>query len=131
MKLLVMACLLLIGFAIAPVISPSEVSIPGDDVFGILADRSDNDIDAQRDDDDAGDDGDDGDDDEMNLSIEDLPASVRKTAEAAVPGIVLSGAALEDEDGTTIYEIHGTADGIAWCIEVSTDGKLIEVEEDD
>ena len=122
MKLLVMACLLLIGFAIAPVISPSEVSIPGDDVFGTPADRIDNDIDAQRDDDD---------DDEMNLSIEDLPASVRKTAEAAVPGIVLSGAALEDEDGATIYEIHGTADGIAWCIEVSTDGKLIEVEEDD
>lgn len=128
MKLLVMVCLLLIGFAIAPVISPSEVSIPGDDVFGTLAGRIDNDIDAQRDDDDAGDDAD---DNEMNVSIEDLPASVRKTAEAAVPGIVLSGAALDDEDGATIYEIHGTADGIAWCIEVSTDGKLIEVEEDD
>ena len=65
---------------------------------------------------------------EIDIALCDLPQAVRATALAAVPGIVLSEAEQETEDGKLIYSIEGTANGQEYSIEVAADGTLIEVE---
>ena len=72
--MIVLACLLLIGFAVAPVLVPSEDFDPRDDVFSAVAEDL-------FDDEDDGDE-EDGDDDDMNLSIADLPREMYKAVRA-------------------------------------------------
>ena len=77
---------------------------------------------------------DDGEDDdgmeegEEAIPLEALPAVVRKAAEAAVPGLVLTGAEREREGGRLLYEARGTADGVAYEIELTQDGRVVEIE---
>ena len=69
---------------------------------------------------------------EKDVALNDIPAEVRTTAEAQVPGGKLTEAELETEDGQTIYSIDAvTSDGKKLEIEMSADGKLIKVEKDD
>lgn len=83
--------------------------------------------------DDGDDDGDDGEEEEEDVALADVPANVKKAAEAAVPGIVLKSAERETEDGVSLYSLAGTVAGEAVEIEVSVDGKVLEIErgEDD
>ena len=75
---------------------------------------------------------DDDEDDSKDVALKDLPAAVRSTAEAHVPGGKLTEAELETEDGKTLYSIDAvTSAGKKLEIEVSTDGKLVKVEKDD
>ena len=68
------------------------------------------------------------DDDEQPIALDQVPAAVKKAAEAAVPGLVLKKAETETEEGALHYCLEGTADGEAVEVEVSTDGKVLEVE---
>jgi len=79
--------------------------------------------------------GDGGDDeeeeDEERVALGDVPAAVRTAAAEAVPGIRLTSAERETEDGATVYELEGTVDGREWEIEISADGEVLETETED
>lgn len=58
----------------------------------------------------------------------DVPANVLEAAKNAVPGLVVTGSETEIERGVRIYDVFGTADGVAYEIEVTADGKVTEIE---
>ena len=66
-----------------------------------------------------------------HLALSELPAAVTSAAIAAVPGLVIESAEQEMEDGVAIYSLEGMANGKAYCVEVSLDGKVLQVEDDD
>jgi uncharacterized membrane protein YkoI len=77
------------------------------------------------------DDDDDGDEHEANLALTDIPANVRAAALAAVPGFVIEEAELESFDHGKVYSLEGHANGEEVEVEVSPDGKVIEIEPGD
>jgi uncharacterized membrane protein YkoI len=77
------------------------------------------------------DDDEDDDGDEQEIALADLPAAIKNAALAAVPGIVLTEAEKEVENGRELYSVEGTLDGEEYCIEIATDGSLIGVEHED
>ncbi len=83
---------------------------------------------ALQDDDAEGEDG-----NEQPIALDEVPAAIKKAAEAAVPGLVLVRAETETEEGALHYCLEGTAGGEAVEVELSTDAKVLEVErgEDD
>jgi uncharacterized membrane protein YkoI len=68
-------------------------------------------------------------DEEIPLSK--VPEPALAAARDAVPGIVLTEASMEEEDGRMVYELEGTADGKEYEIEVTADGRVLEIEQDD
>lgn len=68
---------------------------------------------------------------ETKIEIKDIPKVVKEAVEKAVPGIVITEASTEVEDGETIYEIEGKADGKEYEVEVSAAGKVLEIEKED
>lgn len=69
--------------------------------------------------------------DEKEIPLSQVPAEAVQAAQRAVPGITLTEAEVEEEDGCTVYELEGTADAIEYEIEVTADGKVLEVERED
>lgn len=69
--------------------------------------------------------------DEEEVALDKLPAAVRAAAEKAVPGIVLQEADRETEDGTVVYDVEGEANGKEYELEITADGKVLEVESED
>lgn len=76
-------------------------------------------------DDDA--DGDEG--DEVRICADEIPQTIRASAIAALPGLVISDAEIE-EDGT-IYCVHGTVDGKSREVEVTAADAKATVEPED
>lgn len=74
---------------------------------------------------------DDGDEDEQDLALSDVPDAVKQAALAAVPGLALTGAEQETEDGAVVYSLQGTASGRDVEVEVSAAGKVLEIEYDE
>ena len=68
---------------------------------------------------------------EEEIALSKVPVPVLKAARGAVDGIVIEEAEVEVEDGQTLYVLEGTAGGKEYEIEVTSAGKVIEVEEDD
>jgi hypothetical protein len=68
---------------------------------------------------------------EMVIPLDTVPATVMKAGEKAVPGIVFTRVEREYEDGVWVYDMEGTAKGVAYEIEVTADGKVLEIEEED
>lgn len=68
---------------------------------------------------------------EKEIALSELPDKVREAAEGAVDGIVLKEAEMEKEDGKWIYEVEGVADGKEYEIEITPEGKILEIEEED
>lgn len=60
-----------------------------------------------------------------------LSEVVRQAAEGAKEGIVLSEFGTETEGGQFIYEITGSVGSECFEIEVTPDGKVLEIEECD
>ncbi len=73
----------------------------------------------------------DGDDDEEEIPLGDLPDVVRQAAENAVPGLVISKAYRETEDGGLVYEVVGEVNGERHEVEVSPSGDVLEIEKGD
>lgn len=67
---------------------------------------------------------------EQEVSLDDVPLTAIQAAENALPGIRLTEAEIELEDGIDVYELEGERDGKQYEIEVTADGKIIEIEED-
>jgi hypothetical protein len=68
---------------------------------------------------------------ERDIALNEVPAVVSQAAIAAVPGLVLTGAEIEEENGASIYCLEGTANGETWEVEVSPSGQVLEIEQDD
>jgi hypothetical protein len=67
--------------------------------------------------------------DEREIPLSDVPAAARAAAEGAVPGIRLTEAEVEEEQGHLVYELEGVLDGKEYEIEVTAEGEVLEVEE--
>jgi len=68
--------------------------------------------------------------DEKEIPLAEVPAEAVQAAQAAVPGITLTEASVEEEDGQMVYDLEGTVDGAEYEIEVAADGKVLEVEQE-
>ena len=60
----------------------------------------------------------------------DVPDAVAAGVLKALPGFQASELEIETEDGKTIYEFEGTADGKTWEVEVDAEGNVLEIEEE-
>jgi len=69
--------------------------------------------------------------DEKEISLSQVPAAAMKAAENAVENITITEAEIEEEDGQVVFELEGITDGIEYEIEVTADGKVLEVERED
>ncbi len=72
-----------------------------------------------------------GGEDEKEVPLSEVPAPALQAAQRAVEGIILTEAEMDMEDGRTVYDIEGTANGVEYEIEVTADGKILEVEQED
>lgn len=72
-----------------------------------------------------------GDTAEVVVPLEKVPAKVRQAGEQAVPGIVFTRVERELEGGVWVYDLEGTANGVAYEVEVTADGKVLEIEKGD
>ncbi|UCC97878.1 MAG: PepSY domain-containing protein [Phycisphaerales bacterium] len=68
--------------------------------------------------------------DEKEIPLAQVPDAVVTAAKGAVDGITLKEAEIEDEDGQTVYILEGVANGQEYEIEVSAEGKVLEVEQE-
>lgn len=67
---------------------------------------------------------------EKEVPLSEVPQAALTAAEGAVEGITLTEAEMEEEDGQTVYVVEGEAAGKEYEIEVTADGKVLEVEEE-
>ena len=70
------------------------------------------------------------DDDGSAVPLDRVPAAAKQAAVDAVPGLVLERASRETEDGIVVYELEGTAGGHKVEVEVTAEGKILEIEKD-
>ncbi len=67
---------------------------------------------------------------EKEIPLSQVPKEAVAAAQSAVEGITLTEAEVEEEKGQTVYELEGMANGIEYEIEVTADGKVLEVEQE-
>ena len=68
---------------------------------------------------------------EKPIPLSEVPTAARDAATAAVEGIVLTETEVENKDGHLVYEFEGKVGEKEYEIEVTADGKVLEVEEED
>ena len=68
---------------------------------------------------------------EKEVPLSEVPAEALKAAQGAVDGVTITEADVEKEDGQTVYVLEGEANGKEYEIEVTPEGKVLEVEEED
>ena len=69
-------------------------------------------------------------DDDIEIPMNEVPELVLAAALNAMPGIKLSEAEYEMENGQQVYELEGELNGVEYEIEVSSAGEVLEIEED-
>jgi hypothetical protein len=67
----------------------------------------------------------DGEEQEQDVSLADVPQAAKDAAIAAVPGLSLSEA---EKEGADAYCLHGHAGGVFYEVEVTSAGKVIDIE---
>jgi uncharacterized membrane protein YkoI len=67
---------------------------------------------------------------EKEIALSQVPREAVTAAQHAVEGIRLTEAEVEEEDGCTVYVLEGMANGTEYEIEVTADGKVLEVEQE-
>jgi hypothetical protein len=80
---------------------------------------------------DADDDDDEDGDDEQPIALDQVPASVRQAAIAALPGFAVESAETETENGVFLYVLSGHVGSTACEVEVDATGKVHEIEQDE
>lgn len=68
---------------------------------------------------------------EESVPLSEVPAPVLNAAKAAVQDIVLTEAEVEEEDGRRVYELKGQAGGKEYEMDVTAEGKILDIEEED
>jgi hypothetical protein len=66
---------------------------------------------------------------EKKINRSDLPPAVEKTVAAQSSGATIRGFSTEKEKGQTLYEVEMTVNGHSKDISMTTDGSIVEVEE--
>jgi hypothetical protein len=66
---------------------------------------------------------------EKKIERSDLPPAVEKTVAAQSTGATIRGFSTEKEKGQTLYEVEMTVNGHSKDISMTTDGSIVEVEE--
>jgi hypothetical protein len=66
---------------------------------------------------------------EKKIKRSDLPPAVEKTVAAQSAGATIRGFSTEKEKGQTLYEVEMTVSGHSKGISMTTDGSIVEVEE--
>lgn len=69
--------------------------------------------------------------DEVEIALSEVPAAAMNAARGAVAGIEFSEACRETEDGKVVYCLEGKANGEEYEIEVTADGRVVEIEEEE
>src|SRR5579864_1547847 len=67
---------------------------------------------------------------EKKIKRSDLPPAVEKTVAAQSEGATIKGFSTEKENGQTLYEVELTVKGHSKHISMTTDGSIVEVEEE-
>lgn len=67
---------------------------------------------------------------EKDVPLSEVPQEALKAAQGAVDGITITEAEMEKEDGETVYLFDGELNGKEYEIEVTPEGKVLEVEEE-
>lgn len=65
---------------------------------------------------------------ETEIPLSEVPEVVMNAAQQALPGIVLTGAEIEESEGELNYELEGEVDGVEYEIELSPSGEVLEIE---
>ena len=68
---------------------------------------------------------------EEKLGPEQLPEVIVEAANAEYPGIRITSATMESENTMVIYEVQGEVGGKVYEVELSEEGQILEVDEDD
>jgi uncharacterized membrane protein YkoI len=66
---------------------------------------------------------------EKKIKRSDLPPAVEKTVAAQSAGAAIKGFSTEKENGQTLYEVEMTVNGHSKDISMTSDGSIVEVEE--
>jgi hypothetical protein len=66
---------------------------------------------------------------EKKIKRSDLPPAVEKTVAAQSAGATIRGFSSEKENGQTLYEVEMTVNGHSKDVSMTTDGSIVEVEE--
>ena len=69
-------------------------------------------------------------DDEQDIDLKDVPEAAMAAAQQAVQGIEFTSAETEVEKGVTVYSLEGVAGGQEYEVEVTAEGKVLEIETD-
>jgi len=67
---------------------------------------------------------------EKEVPLSEVPDEALKAAQGAVDGVTITEAEMEKDDGETVYVFEGEANGKEYEIEVTPQGKVLEVEEE-
>ena len=65
---------------------------------------------------------------EEKIPLDAVPKPVIDAAMAAVPGLVIGEVERELENGVVVYDLEGMAGGVRVEVEVTAEGKVLEVE---
>lgn len=65
---------------------------------------------------------------EKEVPLSEVPAEALAAAQDRIDDIVITEAEVEEEDGQTVYVFEGDANGNKYEIEVTPEGKVLEVE---
>ena len=68
---------------------------------------------------------------EQRIPLTEVPAAAMAAAKAAVEGLQIASAVTEVERGKTVYELTGAANGVAYELEVTADGQVLEIQTDE
>jgi len=68
---------------------------------------------------------------EKEVPLSEVPHEAFKAAQGAVDGVTITEAEMEKENGETVYVFEGEANGKEYEIEVTPEGKVLEVEEEE
>jgi hypothetical protein len=106
---------------------PAELSLAAETQSNIAGAREADEDEAGEDaGDDEGDEADEGED--QAIALDQVPSAVLDAARAALPGVVLTSAELEQEDGQFLYSLSGMLGDERVEIEVTPDGRVLEIE---
>ena len=68
--------------------------------------------------------------DEKPVPLDQVPANIKAAAEGAVKGFEMSKVVKETKGDVILWDVEGKADGKKYAINVSNEGKVLQVEED-
>lgn len=67
---------------------------------------------------------------EKEIPVSEIPEAVLQAAQEALPGVMFTEAEMEESKGVITYELEGLKGDYEYEIELTADGKVIEIEQE-